>query len=253
MFKKILASVGIGSATVDTQLEKDTFVPGEEVHGKVIVQGGETAQSIDAIHLFLMTEAIREVNERKIKEKVSLKTYRIGDEMEIKEGETTEIPFSVQLPLHAPASLERLSIWFETGLDIPMALDPEDRDPITVKPHPHIQRVLVALEDHLDFHLSNIEMEYSKIHGFLQEFEFSAGEGYREYLDELETIFLLSEDKLDVMLEVDRRAKGLGGLFAEALEMDENRTKVTLSSEELGGPVEQVAEKLQSVIDRYKE
>ncbi|SDJ16128.1 sporulation protein [Salimicrobium halophilum] len=253
MFKKFLASVGIGAAKVDTQLEKETFVPGEDVQGKVVVQGGEAEQTIDAIHIFLMTEAIREVDDKKVKEKVSLKKYKVSDHVTIGEGETKEIPFTIQLPYHAPASLGRLPIWFETGADIPMALDPEDRDPVTLKPHPYIEKVLEALENHLDFRLREVEMEYSKRHGFVQEFEFAAGGEYRAYLDELEAIFFLSEDKLDVMLEVDRRARGLGGLFAEALEMDESRAKVTLSSSELEGPVQQVAERLKSEIDRYKE
>ncbi|WP_347860835.1 sporulation protein [Salimicrobium sp. PL1-032A] len=253
MFKKILASVGIGAAKVDTQLEKETFIPGEDVRGKVVIEGGETEQSIDAIHIFLMTEAIREVNDRKVKESVTLKKYKVSDQVAIGEGETKEIPFTLHIPFDAPASLGRLPIWFETGADIPMALDPEDRDPVALKPHPYIEKVLETLENHLGFRLREVEMEYSKRHGFVQEFEFAAGGEYRAYLDELEAIFFLSEDKLDVIFEVDRRARGLGGLFSEALEMDESRANVTLSASELEGSVQQVAERLKSEIDRYKE
>ncbi|SIS64370.1 sporulation protein [Salimicrobium flavidum] len=253
MFKKFLASLGIGAATVDTQLEKETFVPGEDVHGKVFIQGGETEQTIDAICIFLMTEAVQEVNERKVKEKVSLEKYKISDQLFIGAGENKEIPFTIQLPLHTPASFERLPIWFETGVDIPMALDPEDRDPIDLKPHPHIEKVIEALENQLSFRLREVEMEYSKRHGFVQEFEFSAGGEYHDYLEELEAIFFISQDKLDVMLEVDRRARGLGGLFSEALEMDESRSKVTFKSEEFNGSVENIADKLKQTIDRLKE
>ncbi|WP_226584525.1 sporulation protein [Halobacillus litoralis] len=252
MFKKILASVGVGAAKVDTQLEKDQFVPGEDVHGKVVIQGGDVEQTIDSIHIFLMTEAIREVDDKKVREKVALQKYPIANNQTIQAGETKEIPFSIQLPYHAPASLGRLPIWFETGLAIPMALDPEDRDPIKVAPHPYIEKVLNALENNLDFRLRKVEMEVSKRFGYVQEFEFAPGGSYRSYLDELEAIFFLQENHVDVMLEVDRRARGLGGLFAEALEMDESRAKVTFSSQELNGPVDAVARKLQHLLDQYK-
>jgi len=34
-FNKVLASVGIGAATVDTKLERDVVMPGEEIKGVV--------------------------------------------------------------------------------------------------------------------------------------------------------------------------------------------------------------------------
>ncbi|MGI8314220.1 sporulation protein [Halobacillus mangrovi] len=251
MFKKLLASVGVGAAKVDTQLEKEQFIPGEDVHGKVVIKGGDVDQTIDSIHIFLMTEAVREVDDRKVKEKVVLQKYPITSQETIKKGETKEIPFSIKIPYHAPASLGRLPIWFETGLDIPRALDPEDRDPIKLAPHPSIESVLDALS-YLGFQLRKVEMESSKRFGYVQEFEFTPGGEYRSYLDELEVIFFLQENHVDVMLEVDRRARGLGGLFAEALEMDESRAKVTFTNHELNGPLDSVVRKLQRKIDQYK-
>lgn len=38
-FGRMLASVGIGSAKVDTVLEKVTYMPGEVVRGAVRIQG----------------------------------------------------------------------------------------------------------------------------------------------------------------------------------------------------------------------
>ncbi|RWZ60752.1 sporulation protein [Halobacillus fulvus] len=250
MFKKLLASVGVGGAKVDTQLEKDRFIPGEEVHGRVVIQGGDVEQTIDSIHIFLMTEAIREANDKKVKEKVSLTKYPIAQNMVIKEKETKEIPFSLQLPYHVPASLGRLPIWFETGLDIPMALDPEDRDNIHVEPHPYIDRVIRTLEESLGFQLRKVEMEYSKRHGYVQEFEFYPRGEFRSYLDELEAVFFLQEHQVEVMLEVDRRARGLGGLFAEALEMDESHVRVVLTKSELQSP-QTVENKLRQVIEEH--
>ena len=50
-FNKVFASVGIGAAKVDTKLEKDRVMPGEEVRGIVEIRGGNTEQNIDDIYL----------------------------------------------------------------------------------------------------------------------------------------------------------------------------------------------------------
>lgn len=47
LLRKALASVGIGSAKIDTKLEKEVLVQGEEVRGVVIVKGGNVEQEID--------------------------------------------------------------------------------------------------------------------------------------------------------------------------------------------------------------
>ncbi len=53
IFNKMLASVGIGSATVDTKLEKSRYTAGEIIRGNVEVTGGNTAQDVDCIYLTL--------------------------------------------------------------------------------------------------------------------------------------------------------------------------------------------------------
>ena len=52
---KLLASVGIGSATVDTKIFRSELVPGEKVEGIVQIRGGNVEQEIDSIYLSLYT------------------------------------------------------------------------------------------------------------------------------------------------------------------------------------------------------
>ena len=61
IFNKVLASVGIGSAKVDTVLEKNLYTAGETVYGKVVIQGGNTEQEIDSINLALKTKYLKEI------------------------------------------------------------------------------------------------------------------------------------------------------------------------------------------------
>ncbi|WP_042148674.1 sporulation protein [Paucisalibacillus sp. EB02] len=251
MFKKLLASVGIGSAKVDTQLVSDQILPGEEVRGKVVIQGGGSEQQIDKINLFVMTEAVREKDDRKVYEKVTLGSFVVGESFSIREGESKEVDFQFRMPVHTPPTLGRTKVWVQTGLDVPSAIDPTDKDFVRVLPHPFMKTVLDALTNVLGFHLRKVEMEYSRRHRYVQEFEFYPSNEFRRDLDELEAIFFMQEDRVEVILQIDRRAKGLGGLFAEALDMDENFVKVSFSRTDLERGPAFIAEELRSVISRY--
>lgn len=48
MFQKFLASVGIGNAKVDTVLEKDEYIVGEEIYGKVHITEVPLANKLKA-------------------------------------------------------------------------------------------------------------------------------------------------------------------------------------------------------------
>lgn len=65
-FNKMLASVGIGSAQIDTKLEKDRLKPGEMISGIIEVRGGNVEQNIDSLYLNVYTNFIRETDDRKV-------------------------------------------------------------------------------------------------------------------------------------------------------------------------------------------
>jgi sporulation-control protein len=251
VFKKFLASVGIGNAKVDTQLENVNFYPGEEVRGRVVMEGGKTEQQIDRINLFVMTEALRELDDTTVYEKVKIDTFTLGQSFVLRPSENKVIDFNFRLPVHTPPTLGKTKVWVQTGLDVPGAVDPKDRDYINVEPHPYMNTVLEALTNRLGFGLKKVDMEYSKRYRYVQEFEFYPSPEFRRDLDELEVIFFLREDGLELLLQVDRRAKGLGGLFAEALDMDESFVRVDLTEEELTRGANYIADKLRNIISQY--
>ncbi|WLR52781.1 sporulation protein [Bacillus tianshenii] len=238
-FKKMFASIGVGAAEVDTQLEQDILRAGSDITGKVVIRGGSVAQDIDAIYLSLNTTYLREVDDDKVEETGVIGRYQVTNPFTIAPDEVKEIPFSFELPLGTPVSIGRSHVWVQTGLDIKMAVDPSDRDYIRVEPHPYMSAFFEAL-DELGFKLQEAENEVApKMLGsrlpFVQEFEFIPYRGeFRGKLDELEVIFLaVSENEFDVWMEVDRRAQGLGGLFSEMLDMDETKLRIRLTADEL--------------------
>ena len=236
VFRKILSSIGVGGAKVDTRLSHDTLVPGETVSGETIIEGGSGPQEFERIYLYVST---RYKHEDSLHD-YTLVEHSVGGKFSVDAGEKRTIPFSFPLPYETPLSLGRHDVYVRTGLDVQGAIDPSDVDPIRVAPHPLQQAVLDAAGN-LGFHLRQVENEYDPRKGaplpFVQQFEFRPEGRYRGKVEEIELVFKLSGDEtLDVLVELDRRAGSLGGLLESALDMNERftRLRVTRSDAERG-------------------
>lgn len=234
LFNKILASVGIGAATVDTKLHKAMFTVGEQISGVVEVRGGNTAQQIDAIYLSLNTNYEKEINDTKVTDTATLARIRINEPFIIEAEEKREIPFTFTLPAIVPMTIGQTRVWIHTGLDIKNAVDPTDQDFIDIVPTNLANDVLRAITS-LGFRRRKVDCEQAPHYlrhqtPIIQEFEYTpTNNTYRHYLDELEVVFLSqSEMSVEILLQVDRRARGLGGFLSEAFDMDESFVRVTL-------------------------
>ncbi|WP_079509433.1 sporulation protein [Mesobacillus jeotgali] len=252
-FNKVFASVGIGAAKVDTKLEKDRVMPGEEVRGVVEIRGGNTEQKIDDIYLSLHTTYIKESDDRKYTATAQIDRFRLTQSFIIQENETKEIPFSFRLPLEMPLTLGRTKVWVSTGLDIKNAIDPGDKDYLMVVPNQLMQGVFNAVSD-LGFRLREADCEQAPRHlrrnlPFIQEFEFVPSSGpFRGRLDELELVFYPnSENEVEILMQVDRRARGIGGFLSEAMGMDETYVRMNIHASDLPS----LQHTLQNAIGRY--
>jgi sporulation-control protein len=252
-FNKVLASVGIGAATVDTKLERDQVVPGEEIKGVVDIRGGNVEQQIDDIYLSVNTQYIKESDDKKYYVTTTIERIRLASALTVDANERREIPFSFQLPLDAPVTLGKTKVWVTTGLDIKNAVDPSDKDFLHVKPNRLLEGVMNSISS-LGFRLREVECEQAsrRLRGrlpFIQEFEFVPTSGdFRGRLDELELVFVsTSQTSADLHFQIDRKARGLGGFLSEALEMDETNIRVSISTSDLAT----FPQKLRSLLQQY--
>ncbi|WP_009630825.1 sporulation protein [Synechocystis sp. PCC 7509] len=256
VFKKLLARVGIGAAQVDTHLFQNSLVPGETLEGEVHISGGDVAQEIDDIYLKVATEYEREYKqndeERTIHEECILIKYLLSERFLLQTKEKKVISFSLQLPYETPLTMGRQPVYLQTGLDIKSAVNPRDRDELKVQPHPLMQGVLEAVEN-LGFRLQEVDCEYTthfhRSYPFVQEFEFRPTGKYRRHLDELEVIFCLSPEKLEVLLQIDKRARGFKGWFNEAFDLDERYDRFYLTQSDLAQ--ENIAATIDSIIQSH--
>jgi sporulation-control protein len=141
------------------------------------------------------------------------------------------------LPHGTPLSLGHERVYLKTGLDVSGALDPSDTDESRVVPHPLQQAVLDAAGN-LGFRLYQAENEFDPRKGdpypFGQQLEFRPQGRYAGHVEELELVFKLGEDLLDVLVGLDRQARSLGSFLESAMELNERFDRLRVTPADVG-------------------
>lgn len=220
-FKKLMASMGAGGASVETVLTEPNVVPGGVVQGEVRIQGGSVEQQIEGLSVGFQAQVEVEGQDTEYKQNIEFNKQRLGGAFEVQPGAVHAVPFSLEVPWEAPITmfmgrhLTGMHIGVVTELEIARAVDSGDLDPVNVHPLPAQQAVLDAFGG-LGFRFKSADMERGHIRGtrqrlpFYQEIEFFAPEQYRG-LNAVELSFVADHREMDVVLEMDKKP----GLFNE--------------------------------------
>ncbi|MEU8571431.1 sporulation protein [Streptomyces pathocidini] len=220
-FKKLLASLGAGGASVETVLTEANVVPGGVVQGEVRIQGGSVAQQIEGLSVGLQARVEVESGDSEFKQDVEFHKQRLGGAFEVQPGAVHAVPFGLEIPWETPVTtflghhLTGMNVGVTTELEIARAVDSGDLDPINVHPLPAQQAILDAFGS-LGFRFKNADLERGAIRGtrqrlpFYQEIEFLAPSQYRG-LNQVELSFVADDREMDVILEMDKKP----GLFTE--------------------------------------
>lgn len=222
MFKKILASVGIGAAKVDTVLETEHLQPGQKFNAVIVIKGGDVDQDISGLDLALMTRVKVEGEDGEYFTNHVIEKWRITDIGMIAAGAEKHIPFEARLHSETPiteinAGYNQSHVWLETGLDIDLALDPTDRDALHIYPNDAVSTLMEAM-DRLGFSLvkADVEKGYLKAptfqshSGCYQELEYRPNSRSLFGLQEIELSFVPEAHKTHVLIELDRAFRGDG-------------------------------------------
>lgn len=245
VFDKVLSSLGIGAARVDTRLEKKQVQPGEQIRGEVFVRGGETDQRVDDIYLYLIVHFDKA---GKIVPYV-MKKVHLCESFVIPAREYRIFPFELFLPYELPMSTGRFPVLLKTGLNIPLAKDPTDLDRIEVFPHPTVSRMLREIEK-ADFLLEKVDSVYDRTvrpHPFVQRFTFRPIGRYHGVVDELDVVFHVSAENVRMEVEVFRGNRSLTSTFAWSMRNPDGTLLVNDRSldEVLRDPIETIRSVLQ--------
>ncbi|CAL9405272.1 sporulation protein [Streptomyces sp. NPDC057245] len=220
-FKKLLASLGAGGASVETVLSEVNVVPGGVVQGEVRIQGGSIDQEIQGLSVGLQAKVEVESGDQEYKQDIEFTKVQLGGAFQLQAEAVHAVPFGLEIPWETPItmidgqSLRGMHIGVSTELAIARAVDSSDLDPVAVHPLPAQKAILDAFIQ-LGFRFKNADMERGHIRGtrqqlpFYQEIEFFPPQQYRG-LNQVELSFVADSRAMDVVLEMDKKP----GLFSE--------------------------------------
>jgi sporulation-control protein len=97
--KKLLSSIGVGSASVDTILADDEVQPGEQVDLTVEIEGGTSQQEIEGIYFLLETKCRSDEGGY---ETETIEETKAVESFTIDPGERRELPATMTLPRVTP-------------------------------------------------------------------------------------------------------------------------------------------------------
>ena len=131
LFEKILSSIGIGSARVNTVFLEKNIERGKEIKGEIHIFGGKTEQKISKIYIHIDSEFHKDDEDptefRDITEPIL--EIEITDSVTVNANEEKVIPFSFFLPYYVPITFGDQKVTIETEIYISFINHPvEDHD-----------------------------------------------------------------------------------------------------------------------------
>jgi sporulation-control protein len=239
MFKKLMAKFGVGAAAVDLRLDQPSFRLGESMTGSIHIEGGSVEQRISELSVLLMMKTY--INGQEVTRPVEAIPVLKGFTVQPKPF-AQDIPFAYQIPAGLAVSTPSLQYFLHTKLDVEMALDPTDLDPVQILPPKRIEKVFEALKRH-DFRQ---KPDSGKLTPYGQEFAFFPGRPMGIPLNELEVIFFDTPEELRLLVELDI---AVPGLFSREVE---RKAEIVVANELLAdGKEEELARYLLEKIQDY--
>ncbi len=216
MFKKILATLGIGAVKVDTILETEYLQPGQFFNAEIVIKGGEVKQEISNLHLTLMTKVKEVENGEVYLVDHVIEKWKISDTCIVDVNEIKRIPFEARLHAETPVTelqsgLNQSKVWLATGINIDNALGANDIDLLFIHPNEAISTFMKAME-RLEFKLIKTSVEkgiltasnFRSVSGCYQELVYKPMAKSIFNLKEIEVSFISETHRTHVLIEVDR-------------------------------------------------
>ncbi|WP_336770362.1 sporulation protein [Bacillus bombysepticus] len=197
MFKKILAKMGKGAATVDLRFENKPYCVGETVSGEVVIVGGEVEQNINKLSVNLMMKYSHD--EESIKRVIAQIPLSSG--FIIRPKEDKRIPFTYLIPADIPISTHSVTFYLDTQLDIQGGVDRGDIDYLKVEK----SQIMLAVFNALSIMGFREKHSSGKLTKNGQEFSFFPTVEFSGKIEEIELIFSNEITGVRIWMEVDNR------------------------------------------------
>lgn len=223
--KSFLRVLGVGGAEIDAVLDHDQVQPGGVITGTLHIRGGDADKTANHAVVEISARITRKMGDNEVQADEAINGVKLPGPIRL--GQTHALPFRVEVPPHTPITVYggRNFVWLRSGLDVPWAVDPSDTDQLSIAPTQAQANVIAAMES-LGFRLYKVDIEArSSWQGrrWAQEFEFRPVSRGNYRFDEIEIVFEGQQGhQVEVLMQIDRAARGLGGILMEMTGTDES-------------------------------
>ncbi len=246
MLEKILASMGIGAATVGLEIPNPQVEPGESLKGTVTIKGGNVEQEVKKIEISLMLKSSYYENRQSRLLNREVSSVIIAEDMVITPGYEEMIPVSFEIPFarNMPISRGRTRYYLQTKIDIRKAVDPVDHDDIIVIPNPYLKMFFDALAT-LGFH----EKEHSgDFDGVLQEFSYSPTTFFSQEIEYIKVYAKVKKSEMDITIKLNKKGHGLIDNLVDEIDPNEAVIQFTLIFSKMEN-VQKVADYIKDLLE----
>lgn len=216
MFKRLMASFGVGTAKVDLILDKQQYRIGETIRGKAVIEGGNVDQQVNSLDIDIMLK----FNIRGKEFSRVVHTINVARNFFVKEKKTVEFPVEYTLPADYPISKGSVSYHLITKMNIIRSTDSGDTDSLVVLPSREMEFVIDAF-DILGF---KEKIGSGKIEKYGQEFIYYPTTAFSDQIKEL--AFKFYGDSGSIKLFAEIRLNGSNMIPGAA-----HHTEILISSE----------------------
>jgi sporulation-control protein len=236
--KRLLSSIGIGAATVDTILPGAEVRPGERVDLVVELSGGDAVQRIDGLYFTLKAESAGD--------EWVVDRYEFDGSFTIDPGEERTEQVTLRIPVWTPVTRGGPRVWLETGVDIDWAIDPTDSDDVSVEPDDFVAALFDAADSlGFAFHSAGVvETPWLDDRPFAQELVFTPDERFERDVSKLVLTTIPRGDDLRLYIQVEQRDE-----VAEAVGQDFNEQELSVTVT-YANP-EMIGRRISSTIDQF--
>jgi sporulation-control protein len=225
VFKSIMGAMGVGGPSINAVLDSDQVYPGGVLTGTLHVHGGTHGEYAKHAKVELVARVTRKSGDSEYQSDEVIAFAHIPGPIPL--GGAISSPFRIDLPVFTPVTSlgGRNFVWLKSGLDVAWAMDPTDKDALQVHPNQAQANVLQAMEQ-IGFRLYKVDIDPRNSwmgRKWVQEFEFKPATYGRTNYDEVEVTFESQHgNQVEIMLQLDRSRRGLGGFLAEMAGTDES-------------------------------
>ena len=220
VFRRMWQAMGVGGPAVETVLDNPGCRPGGFLEGSVQITGGaERALDVEYLAVALTTKVSVTGGDGEFTTDQEFHRQRLTGSFRLDAGARLDVPFRFDVPWQTPITevygqhLHGMTMGLSTELEVAQSVDKSDLDAVEVHPLPAQERILDALL-RLGFRFVKAEVELGRVPGaeqslpFYQQIDFHPPSAYAGELHQLGLTFLPTPERMEVVLEIDRRAEG---------------------------------------------